>query len=178
MLVFGFWLIGKKGIIGLALVYAISEAVCLLTVLLAQVFGNIRKYIEEKYKFTNRVYEGYYTIEEGSMEELSDNLNRLCEEWELDYKQSFFISLIVEELLVNIMKYGLNNTGKKYYVSVKVMDNDGEYILRIRDNVNSYNPFDLRGDEVDRAAMRLIKEKSKYYDYQRKLVFNYLYVTI
>lgn len=178
MLALGFWLIGKKGITGLAMTYAISEAVCLLTVLLVQVSGSIKKYIEEKYKFTNRVYEGYYTIEEGSMEELSDNLNQLCEEWELDYKQSFFISLIVEELLVNIMKYGLDSTGKKYYVSVKVMDNDGEYILRIRDNVNSYNPFDLRGDEVDRAAMRLIKEKAKYYEYQRKLVFNYLYVTI
>lgn len=178
MLLLGFWLIGKKGITGLAMTYAISEAVCLLTVLLVQVSGSIKKYIEEKYKFTNRVYEGYYAIEEGSMEELSNDLNQLCEEWELNYKQSFFISLIVEELLVNIMKYGLDSTGKKYYVSVKVMDNDGEYILRIRDNVNSYNPFDLRGDEVDRAAMRLIKEKAKYYEYQRKLVFNYLYVTI
>lgn len=178
MLLLGFWLIGKKGITGLAMTYAISEAVCLLTVLLVQVSGSIKKYVEEKYKFTNRVYEGYYAIEEGSMEELSNDLNQLCEEWELNYKQSFFISLIVEELLVNIMKYGLDSTGKKYYVSVKVMDNDGEYILRIRDNVNSYNPFDLRGDEVDRAAMRLIKEKAKYYEYQRKLVFNYLYVTI
>ena len=51
-------------------------------------------------------------------------------------------------------------------------------ILRIRDNVNSYNPFDLRGDEVDRAVMEMIKKKAKYYEYQRKLVFNYLYVTI
>ena len=178
MLVLGFCLIGKMGITGLALTYAVSEAVCLLTVIAVQAFGGIKAFIEEKYKFTNRVYEGYYTIEEGSMEQLSDDLNKLCEEWELDYKRSFFISLIVEELIVNIMKYGLDNTGKKYYVSVKVMDNNGEYILRIRDNVNSYNPFDLRGDEVDQAAMRLIKEKSKYYEYQRKLVFNYLYVRI
>ena len=72
----------------------------------------------------------------------------------------------------------LFDTDKKYYVSVKVMDNNGECILRIRDNVNSYNPFDLRGDEVDRAVMEMIKKKAKYYEYQRKLVFNYLYVTI
>ena len=128
--------------------------------------------------FTNRVFEEYYPIEEGSMEKMSQNLEGLCDEWELDFKQSFFIHLIVEELLLNIMKFGIGETDKKYYVSVKVMDNNGECILRIRDNVNSYNPFDLRGDEVDRAVMEMIKKKAKYYEYQRKLVFNYLYVTI
>ena len=137
-----------------------------------------KDYIKEKYSFTNRVFEEYYPIEEGSMEKMSQNLEGLCDEWELDFKQSFFIHLIVEELLLNIMKFGIGETDKKYYVSVKVMDNNGECILRIRDNVNSYNPFDLRGDEVDRAVMEMIKKKAKYYEYQRKLVFNYLYVTI
>ena len=67
----------------------------------------------------------------------------------------------MEELLLNIMKFGIGETDKKYYVSVKVMDNNGECILRIRDNVNSYNPFDLRGDEVDRAVMEMIKKKGE-----------------
>lgn len=102
------------------------------------------------------------------MEKMSQNLEGLCDEWELDFKQSFFIHLIVEELLLNIMKFGIGENDKKYYVSVKVMDNNGECILRIRDNVNSYNPFDLRGDEVDRAVMEMIKKKAKYYEYQRK----------
>ena len=178
MLVTGFLLISRMGIVGLALVYVISEAVCLLLVLAIQIFGKIKDYIKEKYSFTNRVFEEYYPIEEGSMEKMSQNLEGLCDEWELDFKQSFFIHLIVEELLLNIMKFGIGKTDKKYYVSVKVMDNNGECILRIRDNVNSYNPFDLRGDEVDRAVMEMIKKKAKYYEYQRKLVFNYLYVKI
>ena len=178
MLVAGFLLIEKKGIVGLALVYVISEGVCLLLVFAIQIFGKIKDYIKEKYSFTNRVFEEYYPIEEGSMEKMSENLEGLCDEWELDFKQSFFIHLIVEELLLNIMKFGIGETDKKYYVSVKVMDNNGECILRIRDNVKSYNPFDLRGDEVDRAVMEMIKKKAKYYEYQRKLVFNYLYVTI
>lgn len=178
MLVAGFLLIEKKGIVGLALVYVISEGICLLLVFAIQIFGKIKDYIKEKYSFTNRVFEEYYPIEEGSMEKMSQNLEGLCDEWNLDFKQSFFIHLIVEELLLNIMKFGIGETDKKYYVSVKVMDNNGECILRIRDNVNSYNPFDLRGDEVDRAVMEMIKKKAKYYEYQRKLVFNYLYVTI
>ena len=79
---------------------------------------------------------------------------------------------------MNIIKFGLDSNEKQCYVSVKLMDNNDEYILRIRDNVRTYNPFDLRGDEVDQAAMRLITKKAKYYNYQRKLVFNYLYIII
>ena len=113
------------------------------------------------------------------MEAVTTEMNRLCEEWELPYQKSFFISFIVEELILNIMKYGRSDPSKKYYVSVRVMDNgDGEYILRIRDNVRRYNPFDLHGDEVDRAAMQFIFEKAKYCEYQRKLIFQYLYVKI
>ena len=67
----------------------------------------------------------------------------------------------MEELLLNIMKFGIGKTDKKYYVSVKVMDNNGECILRIRDNVNSYNPFDLRGDEVEPCCNGNDQEKGE-----------------
>lgn len=68
MLAAGFFLIDKKEIVGLALVYVISEGVCLLLVFAIQIFGKIKDYIKEKYSFTNRVFEEYYPIEEGSME--------------------------------------------------------------------------------------------------------------
>ena len=55
------------------------------------------------------------------MEKMSQNLEGLCDEWNLDFKQSFFIHLIVEELLLNIMKFGIGETDKKYYVSVKAV---------------------------------------------------------
>lgn len=178
MLILGFVFIVNLGIIGLAMVYVISEVVCILFVILTRYVRGSQKYIEEKYSVSNRVFERFYSIEAGSMDEVAKNLEMLCEEWDIGYKQSFFINLIVEELIVNIMKFGLNDTKEKCYVSVKLIENEGEYILRIRDNVRSYNPFDLRGDEVDRAAIKVIQEKAKYYDYQRKLVFNYLYVII
>ncbi len=178
MLLFGVFLILYNGIIGLSFVYLISEIICLLLILIIKIFSSSRKYIAEKYNFTNKMFEHFYPIEAGSMEEVANNLEALCEEWNIDYKHSFFINLIVEELIINIMKFGLKNTKKNYYVSVKLIDNNGEYILRIRDNVNTYNPFDLHGDEIDKAAMKLITQKAKYYNYQRKLVFNYLYVII
>lgn len=178
MLVLGVWLITENGIMGLAMVYVISEVLCLLLVLLISIAASSKKYIDKYYAFPNRMFEGFYPIEQSSMHKLSEELEKVCEEWEMGYKESFFVSLIVEELILNIIKFGMNSTEKGHYVSVKLMDNEGEYILRIRDNVKTYNPFDLRGDEVDRAAMKLITEKSKYYNYQRKLVFNYLYIVL
>lgn len=178
-LALGAILIPKWGIIGLAWVYIAGEAICFFLILAIRLFGNTHAYMDEKYTPTHRVYERYYPIAEGSMEAVTAEMNRLCEEWELPYQKAFFISFLVEELILNIMKYGRCDPSKEYYVSIRIMDNgDGEYILRIRDNVRAYNPFDLHGDEVDRAAMRFILEKAKYCEYQRKLIFQYLYVRI
>ena len=51
-------------------------------------------------------------------------------------------------------------------------------MLRIRDNVRSYNPFESQGDEIDNGVLRLIQKKTRQYTYQRKMVFNYLYMVI
>ena len=48
MLVTGFLLISRMGIVGLALVYVISEAVCLLLVLAIQIFGKIKRLHKRK----------------------------------------------------------------------------------------------------------------------------------
>ena len=58
------------------------------------------------------------------------------------------------------------------------MDNQSEVILRIRDNVHTYNPFDSEGDDIDNAVIHLITQKTHYYNYQRKLIFNYLYLIL
>ena len=58
------------------------------------------------------------------------------------------------------------------------MEQGEEYILRIRDNVRSFNPFETEGDAIDNGVLTLIQKKSKRYDYQRKMIFNYLYMVI
>jgi two-component sensor histidine kinase len=96
-------------------------------------------------------------------------------------KQSFFINFVCEELLLNVIKFGLDDRNKKnknYYVSIKLMEKDGDYVLRIRDNVSSYNPFESDGDEIDSGVLTLIQKKTIYCDYQRKMIFNYLYMVI
>ncbi len=178
MLALGFALISRYQIVGLSVAYVCSEALCLLGILLVLLFSGSKSYIAEKYQFANRIYEKYYTIRTESIAQVSADLGQLCEDWEISPKQAFFINLIVEELILNIIKFGLKETGKEHYIAVKLLDNGGEYILRIRDNVSTYNPFDSSGDEIDRAAIKMITTKTKYYDYQRKLIFNYLYLIV
>ena len=81
-------------------------------------------------------------------------------------------------MLLNIIKFALSGGGKTYYISIKLMEKSGDYILRIRDNVSRYNPFESDGDEIDSGVLRLIKAKTKYCDYQRKMIFNYLYTVL
>lgn len=178
MLILGTALIGPYQLLGLGLTYLCTEVLCLIGVAGVAIFRSSKAYLQGKYPPSDRVFERYYTIQTESTAQISDDLQRLCEEWNVGANHAFFINLMVEELLLNIIKFGLRESRKQRYIAVRVMDNNGEYILRIRDNVNTYNPFDSEGDEIDNAVIRMIQTKSKYCDYQRKLIFNYLYLIL
>ncbi len=178
MLVIGFVLIPRYQITGLALTYLVTECICFGGMLLVQFTRRSAAYMEQGFKTVHRTFERYYPIQTESMAQIAPDLEGICEEWEMSVKETFFINLIVEELLLNIIKFGLIGSSKPHYIAVKLLDNGGEYILRIRDNVKTYNPFESQGDEIDMGVIRLITTKSSYYDYQRKLIFNYLYIIL
>ena len=67
---------------------------------------------------------------------------------------------------------------RRQYCGIELLEKDGDYILRIRDNVSLYNPFESDGDEIDAGVLKLIQKKTKYCDYQRKMIFNNLYLII
>lgn len=176
LLAIGVVLIPRLWVAGLGLTYMCGEIACLMAVVV--LLGRSADYVRKKYRPVRAVYERYYTIQTESVTQIAEDLEKLCDDWEIGMKQAFFINLMAEELLINIIKFGLKDNRKEHYIAIRVMDNDGEYIMRIRDNVRSYNPFDNSGDEIDNAVIQMIRTKTKYYDYQRKLVFNYLYLIL
>ncbi len=180
MLAVGALLIPKTNIYGLSLTYICTEALCTLMILTVSVFSSSRKYVSDKYAMAGKCFERSYRIETESMAEISGDLESLCDEWEIGMKQSFIINFVCEEMLLNVIKFGLDDTRRKkdYYISIKLMEKEGDYVLRIRDNVSIYNPFESDGDEIDSGVLKLIQKKTKYLDYQRKMVFNYLYMVI
>ena len=180
MLVLGALFIPNANIIGLSITYICTEILCTLMIVGVLVFRSSKKYVSKEYGMTGKCFERSYLIEAESMAQISGDLEAICEDWEIGMKQSFFINFICEELLLNVIKFGLDDESKKkaYYISIKLMEKDGDYVLRIRDNVSLYNPFESRGDEIDSGVLKLIQKKTKYCDYQRKMIFNYLYMII
>ena len=181
LLATGMVLIPKANIIGLSISYICTETLCTLMIIGVLVFRPSKKYVTEKYGVTGKCFERSYRIETESMEQISGDLEAVCEEWEIGMKQAFVINFICEELLLNVIKFGLNNVEspkKEYYISIKLMERENDYVLRIRDNVSLYNPFESAGDEIDAGVLKLIQKKTKYCEYQRKMIFNYFYMII
>lgn len=181
LLAVGMTLIPKANIIGLSISYICTEALCTLMIIGVLIFHPSKKYVTEKYGVTGKSFERSYRIETESMEQISGDLEAVCEDWEIGMKQAFVINFICEELLLNVIKFGLNNVEspqKEYYISIKLMERENDYVLRIRDNVSLYNPFESAGDEIDAGVLKLIQKKTKYCEYQRKMIFNYFYMII
>lgn len=169
MLAAGVVLITRWNINGVSMAFVCTEVLCSGLALLTGLLCPTKKYFAARYAATGRVFESNYLIQTQSMEQISADLERICDEWEIGMKQAFFINFICEELLLNVIKFGLKDDGKNYYVSVKRMEKNGDYVLRIRDNVSIYNPFESQGDEIDAGVLTLIRKKTKYCDYQRKM---------
>ena len=180
LLAAGSFLIPRFSIMGLSFSYLTTEAVCCLGALIMGIVSPSGKYIGEKYRDSGRSMERIYPMDTESMARISGDLEGISEEWDMDIRKSFVINFICEEILLNIIKFGLSDTKKKkeYYISIKLIERGDETVLRIRDNVSTYNPFESMGDEIDRGVLELIRKKTKYCDYQRKMIFNYLYLIL
>ena len=178
MLILGFGFISRGTIMGLSMVYFCTEALCCVLALFVLALSPSHKYLTTHIRLPERVFENQYGIRTGSMEQIAGDLERIGEEWEIPMKKTLVINFICEELLLNIIKFGLEDTRKEHYVAIKLMEQDGNHILRIRDNVHTFNPFETEGDAIDNGVLTLIRKKAQRYDYQRKMIFNYLYIVI
>ncbi len=178
LLLLGAILIPRMTVHGVSMAYIYTEAFCSILTLLVLLISPSGEHLRKTCATPDRVFENQYVIRADSMEQISGDLERIGEEWEITMKTSLIINFICEELLLNIIKFALKDTRKEQYISIRLMEQDGSYVLRIRDNVRSYNPFDADGDEIDNGVLAFIRKKTKEYSYQRKMVFNYLYMVI
>ena len=178
LLLFGVALIAKLTVLGISVDYLCTEALCCLLILPVRLLSSSRSFLSRNCSVSGRVFENQYLIRADSMEQISGDLERIGEEWEIPMKAAFTINFICEELLLNIIKFGLADEKKEHYIAIRLMEQDGSYGIRIRDNVRSYNPFETDGDAIDNGVLKLIQKKTKRYTYQRKMIFNYLYMVI
>lgn len=178
VLLLGIVLITRFNIVGLSFTYIGCEALCFIGTLLVFLISSSNKYVLEHYSPSGRVFEKYYSISTDSISEISSDLQLLCENWEIKPKQTYLINFIAEEILLNINKFGMKESEGGRYIDIKLLEDKDSYILRIRDNVKVYDPFASSGDDIDNGVLKVIRKNAKVCEYQRKLIFNYLYLII
>lgn len=178
MIVIGAFAITNYKINGLSLTYLWAEQICLAIALVITFVSSSKKYVNKNFSVDGHCFENNYIIRTESMENISRDIEAICDGWEIPPGQGMLINLIAEELLLNIIKFGLGDDSSEHYIDIRIVQSGEDYIVRIRDNVKSYNPFEANGDEIDMGILKLISMRSKEYTYQRKLIFNYLYFVV
>lgn len=120
-------------------------------------------------------------LEERNVSELLETVEKLCEEYDFSPKISYYISICMEEMVVNTMQLA-KNKGKEYNVDVKITRlAGGDIVIRIRDDCIEFDPTVKTADSALEAAeeesfnllgIGIVKNVAKEYDYKRTIGFN------
>lgn len=125
-------------------------------------------------------------IENEDLGELMTQSTEFCEKWNASNQQSFYVTLIIEEICASIIRNAMKNTvGGKIRVTLLSLEN-GDFMLHILDNAVVFNPFSLKANkadidkefDIDEISMMMIKDKTKEFMHRRSQGFNSLVVRI
>ena len=120
-------------------------------------------------------------LEERNVYGLLETVETLCEEYDFSPKISYYISICMEEMVVNTMQLAKNKS-REYNVDVKITRlTGGGIVIRIRDDCIEFDPTAKTADSALEAAAEesfnllgigIVKNVAKEYDYKRTIGFN------
>jgi len=117
-------------------------------------------------------------------------VNEFCERHGADTKQTYYVTLVMEEICSAIILNAFQEGKDKYIAVVLYVREEGEkrdFVFSVRDNCANYNPFavesrqlrDLDDDEaVGNIGILIVKKKAKDFFYRRYQGFNTLVITV
>lgn len=120
-------------------------------------------------------------LEERNVYGLLEAVEKLGEGYDFSPKISYYISICMEEMVVNTMQLA-KKRGRKYNVDVKITQlTGGDIVIRIRDDCIEFDPTAKTADSALEAAeeesfnllgIGIVKNVAKEYDYKRTIGFN------
>ncbi len=120
-------------------------------------------------------------LEEEYVHSLLNEVEKLGDEYDFSPKISYYISICMEEMVVNTMQMSKNDS-RKYNVDVKIERlTDGEIVIRIRDDFIEFDPTAKTAGSALEAAeeesfnllgIGIVKNVAKEYDYIQTIGFN------
>ena len=114
---------------------------------------------------------------------LTLKIEEFCEKWDANVKQTYFVTMSVEELCAVILQKGFQGAGGWIQVTL-VAQEDGDFTLHIRDSAVYFDPFSMKarrmdeGGDMDALGVLVIRKKAKEFFYRRYQGFNSLIVRI
>lgn len=130
------------------------------------------------------MYQTMITGREEEMEQITTGIQHFCAENQVDSQKRYYISLCIEELVVNIVQMALANK-KKVMIDIKILiQEDGFVQVRIRDDATEFDPTELdecsiaelennkTEEEYNDFGIALVKKVAKDYSYRRTIGFN------
>ncbi|MCR4604625.1 MAG: ATP-binding protein [Eubacterium sp.] len=107
--------------------------------------------------------------------ELSD----FCKAHGEDDKTSYYISLCMEEITTNIIKYGFGKDNKDHKIDIRYVIKKKKRTLRIRDDCQTFDPvsyFELHKDDAptETIGIRVVMSITEYANYINSLGLNNL----
>lgn len=115
---------------------------------------------------------------------LTEEIDGFCEEHEVPMKKQYYISLCIEELVVNVIQMGFKKE-RDNYIDIRVaVRPDRTVALRIRDDAVEFDPTQSQEaslgelmsgshqEDHNELGLMLVKKVAKSYSYKRTVGFN------
>ena len=117
---------------------------------------------------------------------LLDRSEELCDKWQAQPSQKYYVTLVIEEIVASIVRNALGHSSDGKIRVTLIAESNGDFTLHILDNAIEYNPLSrrVRGKtnrtdfDIDEVSVLLIKKKTKKYLYRQFTGFNSLTVRI
>lgn len=114
---------------------------------------------------------------------ISEKVFSFCKDHSIDKRRSYYASLCVEELACNVVNHGFTQDSKEHNCSIRVMIENDDVVLRIRDDCRYFNlkeRYEAMGqsDIASNVGIRLVYGIAKEINYVNLLNTNTLIIRV
>ena len=141
--------------------------------------------LSKKQKVSDRVFTYMLDVNNADIAKMLSEAEAFCEANEASMKQSYFISMCIEEVCQAIIENAFKKDEDEYIQFTLCFENDGSIILHFRDNAVNFNPFAMKmgqnyddPEQLASLGIQIVKTKSREFFYRRYSGFNTLTVEV
>lgn len=177
------------GIKGIWILYAFSEIVTITSILISACIKKrgLVKTIEEifmlgnDFNMDNKISISIDEIDE--VVDISKKIQNFCNENNIEHRRSMLAALCMEEMAGNVIDHGFKKDNKNHELDIFAGIDDGDIILRLRDNCIPFDPkskLEMVNDDdpVKNIGIKMVSKLAKEMNYQTTFGMNVLTIKI